>query len=112
MVQMQSIHRVLSKDNRGRGLASAAAVVALGFALLLGGCGHNGQNSTGNGGGASVTTGRNGTSTGSTTTTGNPVAVQDLQSLSDSLSADFSDLASEQTNAITDQTGSQQGVQP
>ena len=95
---------------------AAGMILALGFSLALGGCGHNAQNSqngtnqpTTSQPGNTTTTGV--TTPGSTTTsTGNNV--QDLQNLDNSLNAAFGDLNSDESAATTDYSQMDQGVQP
>ncbi len=100
-----------------RQVLTAGMIFALGFALVLGGCGHLNQSSQ-NGANQTTTTQPGGTTTGSTTpggttTGGTPINnAQDLQNLDNSLSAAFSDLEGDRTAATTDYSQLDQGGQP
>jgi hypothetical protein len=110
MMQMQAWHRVVS--SKGRGLASAVAILTLGVALALGGCGTNSQ-TTGNGGNSTTTTQQTSTTT-TTTTTGSttPATPDGLQATIDSLESVYADLDSDLNVLNTNFTGQSQEVQP
>lgn len=95
-----------------RQLLTAGMIFALGSTLVLGGCGHQHQNSQ-NGANQTTTTQQGGTTPGGTTTGGTTLNnVQDLQNLDTSLSAAFSDLEGDRTAATTDYSQLDQGGQP
>lgn len=106
-MQMHAWHSAI----KGRGLASAAAIVALGVALALGGCGHNNQ-WTGNGGNGGATTQQTSTDTNTTTTSTTPATPDGLQSTIDSLEMVYTNLDNDMQILSLDQSGLDQEVQP
>lgn len=103
-------------QTRRHGLAAAAMILALGFSLILGGCGRNNQNGQNSANQSTTPQGTTSTSTptsGGGSTTGNAASsAQDLQNLSDSLNGIYSDIATDATSATTDYSQLDQEVNP